>query len=169
MYIVALLFGNNKADKDFKIVSNQTNGKKLYTINYTYPIKGNLIDKKAWYKKCKNHAKFYKNQGSAIKLVRRLEKDGYNVTGYKIIELEDDVVNNIYNGCPKCHSFEVIETFSTQYDRLLKFDPESNTSEQIGSTEDTGFGVIENYQCKNCGYDLSDFKFDHFNNKDINL
>ena len=163
MYIIALLFGNDKADKDFKIVSNKTTKNKLYTINYAYPVKESLKEKKYWYDSFKDYAKFYKNKNSAINLIRRLEKE-YNITGYHIIEIDENVTSKVYNGCPNCGSYEVIETFSTQYNRPLQFDPETKTMTAIDDAEDTGFGTIDRYACIDCGFDLSDFKFDYFNN-----
>ena len=161
MYIIALLFGTDKTDDDFKIVAKKATVDKLYTINYPYPTKSSLADKQAWYEKFKNVAKFYKNQGSAISLIRKLEKE-YNITGYKIIELEQDVIEQVFNGCPNCGSFDVIEKFSTQYNRVLKFDLKTNTSKEISEAEDTGFGTIDGYECQNCGTNLSKYKFNHF-------
>lgn len=168
MYIIALLFDNDKRDEDFKIVGKQTTKDKLYTIKYPYPTKGTLQEKQAWYRKLKNYAKFYKNEGSAIRLINRLEKE-YNVTGYQVIDIDDDVIgidNNVtkkvYDGCPNCGSFDVIETFSTQYNRSLQFDLKTQTMKYIGESEDTGFGTIDHYECSDCGYDLSNctFNFD---------
>lgn len=161
MYIVALLFDNDKRDENFKVVSKQTTKDKLYTINQAYPLNGTFLEKQSWYNTYKKFAKFYKNQGSAIRLVNRLEKE-YNITGYHVMEINDKITTRVYDGCPNCGSFEVVETNLKRYERMLEFDPETKTMKTVGFYEDTSNYISDDYKCCNCGYDLSNctFNFD---------
>lgn len=157
MYIVGI-----KKNNELQIIAKKSTRKAVYTINVPYPVNGFIENKKAWYDVYKDVIKQYKTFGSASRMGRdivtryNLDKD------YEVVELTNEITSNAFDGCPNCGSFEVVETFSTHYNRPLLFDKSNMSVTQTGSANDNGTGEIIRYVCAKCGKDLTDFDFSEF-------
>jgi hypothetical protein len=157
MFIVGI-----KKNNELQIVAKKSTRKAVYTINVPYPVNGFLENKKAWYDVYKDAIKQYKTHGSANRMGQDIVSR-YNLTeDYEVVELTDDIISNAFDGCPSCGSFEVVETFSTHYNRPLLFDKSNMSVTQTGSANDNGTGEIIRYVCAKCGKDLTDFDFSEF-------
>lgn len=163
MFIVGIKKGN-----DLHIVTKKSTRKAVYTLKVPYPEDGFIENKKAWYDIYKNHIKPYKTQGSAKRMGENIVSHFAPTDGYKVIELTDEITSDMFDGCPNCGSFEVIETFSTYYTRPLKFDKSDMSIKQLDSAEASGGGEIISYECSQCGKDLSGFDFSQFINDKSN-
>lgn len=159
MFIVGI-----KKNNELQIVAKKSTRKAVYTISVPYPANGFVENKKAWYDIYKDFIKQYKTQGSANRMGQDIVSR-FNTSGdYEVVELTDDITSNAFDGCPNCGSFEVVETFSTHYNRPLLFDKSNMSVTQTGSASDNGTGEIISYTCDRCGKDLSDFDFTGFVN-----
>lgn len=157
MFIVGI-----KKNNELEIVAKKSTRKAVYTISVPYPANGFIENKKAWYDVYKDAIKQYKTQGSASRMGQDIVSR-YNLTeDYEVVELTDDIISNVFDGCPNCGSFEVIETFSTHYNRPLLFDKSNMSATQTDSSADNGTGEIISYSCAKCGKDLTDFDFSEF-------
>lgn len=157
MFIVGI-----KKNNELQIVAKKSTRKAVYTINVPYPANGFIENKKAWYGVYKDAIKQYKTHGSANRMGQDIVSR-YNLTeDYEVVELTGDIISNAFDGCPNCGSFEVVETFSTHYNRPLLFDKSNMSVTQTGSANDNGTGEIIRYVCAKCGKDLTDFDFTEF-------
>lgn len=157
MFIVGI-----KKNNELQIVAKKSTRKAVYTINVPYPVNGFLENKKAWYDVYKDVIKQYKAFGSASRMGRDIVSR-YNLDkDYEVVELTNEITSNAFDGCPNCGSFEVVETFSTHYNRPLLFDKSNMSVTQTGSANDNGTGEIIRYVCAKCGKDLTDFDFSEF-------
>lgn len=157
MFIVGI-----KKNNELQIVAKKSTRKAVYTINVPYPKDGFIENKKAWYGVYKDVIKQYKTHGSASRMGRDIVSR-YNLTeDYEVVELTGDIISNAFEGCPNCGSFEVVETFSTHYNRPLLFNKSDMSVTQTGSANDNGTGEIIRYTCANCSKDLSNFDFSEF-------
>lgn len=157
MFIVGI-----KKNNELQIVAKKSTRKAVYTINVPYPVNGFLENKKTWYDVYKDAIKQYKTHGSANRMGQDIVSR-YNLTeDYEVVELTDDIISNAFDGCPNCGSFEVVETFSTHYNRPLLFNKSDMSVTQTDSANDNGTGEIIRYTCANCSKDLSDFDFSEF-------
>lgn len=157
MFIVGI-----KKNNELQIIAKKSTRKAVYTINVPYPANGFIENKKTWYDVYKDAIKQYKTHGSASRMGRDIVSR-YNLTeDYEVVELTNEITSNAFDGCPNCGSFEVVETFSTHYNRPLLFDKSNMSVTQTGSANDNGTGEIIRYVCSNCGKDLTDFDFTEF-------
>lgn len=157
MFIVGI-----KKNNELEIIAKKSTRKAVYTVNVPYPKDGFIENKKAWYGIYKDVIKQYKTFGSASRMGRDIVSR-YNLDkDYEVVELTNEITSNAFDGCPNCGSFEVVETFSTHYNRPLLFDKSNMSVTQTGSANDNGTGEIIRYVCAKCGKDLTDFDFSEF-------
>lgn len=147
------------------LIGRSSNRDKTSYYSVKVPDSNNVLRMFSFWKKFEKRLKIYKDKTYAEKFVELLSKINPSFEDVVIVEITQDMLHPVYNGCPSCGSKRVLERSYQVYEQVYCLDTDKKECEWVNK-----IGMVEGskdreYVCADCRFDLdvcdlSDYDFD---------